>query len=117
MASTFFGLLLLSIAQQYLIILVAAAFVGLGSAVFHPESSRVARLASGGRYGFAQSTFQVGGNTGQAAGPLLAAFVVLPHGQSSIAWCGVLVFGAMLILSGVGRWYAEHQRNAASRPK
>jgi FSR family fosmidomycin resistance protein-like MFS transporter len=117
MASTLCGLIVLGFTHEYSLLLIGAALIGFGSAVFHPESSRVARLASGGRYGFAQSTFQVGGNTGQAIGPLLAAFVVLPHGQSSIAWFGGLVFCAMLILSWVGRWYAEHQRTAASRPK
>jgi FSR family fosmidomycin resistance protein-like MFS transporter len=95
---------------------VGSALIGFGSAVFHPESSRVARLASGGRHGFAQSTFQVGGNTGQAIGPLLAAFVVLPHGQSSIAWFGLAALCGMLVLSFVGRWYSAHMRSAAQRP-
>ena len=80
--------------------------VGTGSAVFHPESSRVARLASGGRYGFAQSLFQVGGTLGQAIGPLLAALIVLPRGQGAIAWFSLLALAAMLILAHVGRWYA-----------
>lgn len=117
MASTICGLLVLGFARDYWLLLIGSALIGFGSAVFHPESSRVARLASGGRHGFAQSTFQVGGNAGQAAGPLLAAFVVLPHGQSSIAWFAVLAFCGVLILSGVGRWYANHQRAQASRPK
>jgi FSR family fosmidomycin resistance protein-like MFS transporter len=106
MASTFFGLLLLSVAQQYLVILVAAAFVGLGSAVFHPESARIARLASGGRYGFAQSVFQLGGSFGTSMGPVLAALIVVPFGQGSIAWFSSIAFLAIVILWRIGRWYA-----------
>ena len=106
MGMTLLGLVLLSIANSYAAILVAAAMVGTGSAVFHPESSRVARLASGGRYGFAQSLFQVGGTFGQAIGPLLAALIVLPRGQGAIAWFSLLALAAMLILAHVGRWYA-----------
>ncbi|MBH5372438.1 MFS transporter [Bradyrhizobium glycinis] len=106
MASTFFGLLLLSVAQQYLVILVAAALVGLGSAVFHPESARIARLASGGRYGFAQSVFQLGGSFGTSMGPVLAALIVVPFGQGSIAWFSSIAFLAILILWRIGRWYA-----------
>lgn len=106
MASTFFGLLLLSAAQQYLVILVAAALVGLGSAVFHPESARIARLASGGRYGFAQSVFQLGGSFGTSMGPVLAALIVVPFGQGSIAWFSSIAFLAILILWRIGRWYA-----------
>jgi FSR family fosmidomycin resistance protein-like MFS transporter len=105
MGATFFGLLLLSVAQQYLVILVAAALVGLGSAVFHPESARIARLASGGRYGFAQSVFQVGGNAGTAMGPLLAALIVVPFGQPSIAWFSSIAFLAIVILWRIGQWY------------
>lgn len=89
MGSTFFGLLLLSVAHSYAVILIAAAMIGLGSAVFHPESARIARLASGGRYGMAQSIFQVGGNAGTALGPLLAALVVVPFGQPSIGWFSI----------------------------
>src|SRR4029078_13343914 len=81
--------------------------VGLGSAVFHPESSRVARMASGGRYGLAQSTFQVGGNIGSALGPLAAAFIVIPGGQGSIAWFSLVALLAIIVLSNVGRWYAR----------
>ena len=92
MGFTFVGLLLLSVAHAYAVILMAAALVGLGSAVFHPESSRIARLASGGRYGFAQSVFQVGGNAGSALGPLLAALIVVPFGQPSIAWFSSIAF-------------------------
>jgi FSR family fosmidomycin resistance protein-like MFS transporter len=106
MASTFFGLLLLSVAHQYMIILVAAALVGLGSAVFHPESARIARLASGGRYGFAQSVFQLGGSFGTSMGPVLAALIVVPFGQGSIAWFSSIAFLAILILWRIGRWYA-----------
>jgi FSR family fosmidomycin resistance protein-like MFS transporter len=105
MGFTFCGLLLLSVAQQYLVILVAAALVGLGSAVFHPESARIARLASGGRYGFAQSVFQVGGSFGTSMGPLLAALIVVPFGQPSIAWFSSIAFLAIVILWRIGRWY------------
>lgn len=101
------GLLLLSIASSFAEILLAAALVGLGSSVFHPESSRVARMASGGRYGLAQSTFQVGGNIGSALGPLAAAFVVIPGGQGSIAWFSLVALLAIIVLSNVGRWYAR----------
>jgi FSR family fosmidomycin resistance protein-like MFS transporter len=105
MGSTFFGLLLLSVAHQYLIILAAAALVGLGSAVFHPESARIARLASGGRYGFAQSVFQVGGSFGSSMGPVLAALIVVPFGQPSIAWFSLIAFLAIIILWRIGLWY------------
>jgi FSR family fosmidomycin resistance protein-like MFS transporter len=105
MGFTFFGLLLLSVAQQYPVILIAAALVGLGSAVFHPESARIARLASGGRYGFAQSVFQVGGSFGTSMGPLLAALIVVPFGQPSIAWFSSIAFLAIVILWRIGRWY------------
>ena len=113
MGFTLIGLLLLSVAPTYGIILVAVALVGIGSSVFHPESSRVARLASGGRHGFAQSLFQVGGNAGSATGPLLAALIVLPYGQRSIAWFGVTALAAMAILARVGRWYAQHLTSSA----
>jgi FSR family fosmidomycin resistance protein-like MFS transporter len=105
MSSTFFGLLLLSVAQQYLVILLAAALVGLGSAVFHPESARIARLASGGRYGFAQSVFQLGGSFGTSMGPLLAALIVVPFGQPSIAYFSSIAFLAIIILWRIGMWY------------
>ena len=107
MGFTFTGLVLLSQATSYAWLLVAAAMVGLGSSVFHPESSRVARMASGGRYGLAQSVFQVGGNLGQSISPLAAAFVIVPFGQRSIAWFAALALLAMAILYGVGRWYAD----------
>jgi FSR family fosmidomycin resistance protein-like MFS transporter len=105
MGSTFLGLLLLSFAHQYGMILLAAAMVGMGSAVFHPESARIARLASGGQYGLAQSIFQVGGNAGTAVGPLLAALVIVPFGQSSIGWFSTIAFLAIVILFKIGRWY------------
>ena len=109
------GLLLLSVAAQLGTLLVAAGLVGVGSAVFHPESSRVARMASGGRHGLAQSVFQVGGNVGSALGPLLAAFLVLPRGQRSIAWASTVALLAIAVLWRVGGWYSTH-RPAARRP-
>jgi MFS transporter, FSR family, fosmidomycin resistance protein len=105
MSSTFFGLLLLSVAHSYSVILIAAALVGLGSAVFHPESARIARLASGGRYGFAQSVFQLGGSFGTSMGPVLAALIVVPFGQPSIAWFSSIAFLAIAVLWRIGRWY------------
>jgi len=111
MGFTFFGLLLLSVAHQYGIILVAASLVGLGSAVFHPESARIARLASGGRYGFAQSVFQLGGSFGTSMGPLLAALIVVPFGQPSIAWFSSIAFLAIVILWRIGVWYRPQIRD------
>jgi FSR family fosmidomycin resistance protein-like MFS transporter len=105
MGFTFFGLLLLSAAHHYGIILIAAALVGLGSAVFHPESARIARLASGGRYGFAQSVFQLGGSFGTSMGPVLAALIVVPFGQPSIAWFSTIAFLAIVVLWRIGLWY------------
>ena len=105
MGFTFFGLLLLSVASHYGVILVAAALVGLGSAVFHPESARIARLASGGRFGFAQSVFQLGGSFGTSMGPVLAALIVVPFGQPSIAWFSSIAFLAIVILWRIGLWY------------
>jgi FSR family fosmidomycin resistance protein-like MFS transporter len=104
MGSTFVGLILLAYANSYAGLLVGAACVGIGSAIFHPESSRIARLASGGRHGFAQSLFQLGGNFGTAFGPLLAAFIVLPHGQQSIAWFAAIALLGMVILLKVSQW-------------
>jgi FSR family fosmidomycin resistance protein-like MFS transporter len=112
MGFTLGGLLLLSVAPSYFAILLAVALVGVGSSVFHPESSRVARMASGGRHGFAQSLFQVGGNAGSSLGPLLAAFIVLPFGQRSIAWFSGAALLAIVILIRVGTWY-KHRRIAA----
>jgi FSR family fosmidomycin resistance protein-like MFS transporter len=108
MGFSLLGLLLLAFAASYTLLLVAAALIGTGSSVFHPESSRVARMASGGRHGFAQSVFQVGGNLGTSAGPLLAAFIVLPHGQSSVAWFSGAALLGMFLLVNVGHWYKTH---------
>lgn len=108
MVFTLVGLLSLSVANSFPLILISAALVGIGSSIFHPEASRVARMASGGRHGFAQSLFQVGGNAGSALGPLVAAFVVVPWGQPSIAACSVAALLAMTLLFAVGRWYAAH---------
>jgi len=108
MVSTLFGLLLLSVSHTYLLLLTASALVGLGSATFHPESARVARMASGGRYGLAQSLFQVGGNLGQALGPIGAAAIVLTFGQGSIAWFALLALVSITILIFVGIWYKHH---------
>ncbi|MEY3460502.1 MAG: hypothetical protein RLZZ03_155 [Pseudomonadota bacterium] len=110
MGSTLVGLLLLSVAQGYAAILFAAALIGTGSAIFHPEASRVARMASGGRYGTAQAFFQVGGNVGQAVGPLLAAFIVLPRGQGAIAWVSLLALLGMFLLARIGNWYRVFSR-------
>jgi FSR family fosmidomycin resistance protein-like MFS transporter len=108
MGFTLAGLVLLSIAPTFGWLLLAAALVGIGSSVFHPESSRVARMASGGRHGFAQSFFQVGGNTGSAIGPLLAAFVVLPHGQPGILWFTIPAMIGIFVLTKVGLWSKHH---------
>ena len=113
MGFTLIGLLLMSRADSYPLILFAAALIGMGSSVFHPEASRVARMAAGGRYGLAQSLFQVGGNMGSAAGPLLAAFIVVPHGQQSIVWFSAAALVAMLVLFQVGGWYSR--RRAAQK--
>ncbi|NYH24333.1 FSR family fosmidomycin resistance protein-like MFS transporter [Paraburkholderia bryophila] len=108
MGFTLAGLLLMSVAPSFGVLLVAAALVGCGSSVFHPESSRVARMASGGRHGLAQSLFQVGGNAGSSLGPLLAALIVIPHGQRSIAWFSVAALVAIVVLTQIGRWYKRH---------
>jgi len=108
MTFTMVGLILLASAPSFGMVLAAVAMVGIGSAVFHPESSRVARMASGGQHGLAQSLFQVGGNAGSSMGPLLAAFVVLPAGQHSIAWFSGVALLAMAILMRVGAWYKQH---------
>jgi FSR family fosmidomycin resistance protein-like MFS transporter len=105
------GLLILSVAPSYGILLIAAAMIGTGSSIFHPESSRVARMASGGRYGLAQSIFQVGGNAGSALGPLSAALLVIPQGQHSIAWFSLVAVLAMVVLWKVGGWYKRQQAN------
>ena len=115
MGATLIGLLLLASAGSYLVLILAAALVGTGSAVFHPEASRVARLASGGRHGLAQSLFQVGGNIGSSLGPILAAFIVIPRGQSSIAWFSSAALLAMTVLFGVGNWY-RREHTGPARP-
>nr|WP_255595713.1 MFS transporter [Lysobacter sp. BMK333-48F3] len=127
MGFTLVGLLLLSRASSFPMLLLAAALVGSGSSVFHPESSRVARMASGGRHGLAQSLFQVGGNVGSALGPLLAAYIVMPHGQGSVGWFALAALTAIVILSRIGVWYraqipAQRQQrgraaNAAPLPR
>jgi FSR family fosmidomycin resistance protein-like MFS transporter len=119
MGFTLIGLLLLSRASSFPMLLAAAALVGSGSSIFHPESSRVARMASGGRHGLAQSLFQVGGNVGSSIGPLLAAFIVMPRGQSSLAWFALAALVAIVLLTRIGGWYREqvplqHVRRAAA---
>lgn len=116
MGLTLSGLVLISQAWSYPVLLLGAALLGSGSSIFHPESSRVARLASGGQHGLAQSLFQVGGNAGSALGPLVAAFIVLPNGQSSVAWFAALALLGMTVLWRVGIWYGP-QRLAAAAPK
>jgi len=116
MGFTLAGLLLMSQAPNFGVLLVAAALVGTGSSVFHPESSRVARLASGGRHGLAQSIFQVGGNAGSAMGPLLAALLVIPHGQGSLAWFSLAALVAILVLWQVGGWYKQKIEVARRAP-
>ena len=109
MGATLVGLILLAAARTFPALLVAAALVGTGSSVFHPESSRVARMASGGQHGLAQSIFQVGGNAGLSLGPLLAAFVVLPKGQNSLAWFSLAALTGMVLLTGVSSWAKNHR--------
>ncbi|CCF20008.1 Fosmidomycin resistance protein [Pseudorhizobium banfieldiae] len=117
MGSTFLGLLLLAGSHTYVILVLAAAMVGIGSAVFHPEASRVARLAAGGRYGFAQATFQVGGNFGQSIGPLLAAFLIVPNGQGSVAWFSGIALLGIIVLTWIARWYKAHMLASKGRKK
>jgi len=111
------GLLLLSIAPNFLVLLIAASLVGMGSSIFHPEASRVARMASGGQHGLAQSMFQVGGNAGSAMGPLLAAFIVVPRGQHSLAWFSIVALAAILLLSVIGQWYARSMAALRAKPR
>ncbi len=113
MSFTLVGLVLFSLATDFRVLLLAAALVGMGSSVFHPESSRVARMASGGQHGLAQSIFQVGGNAGSALGPLMAAFIVLPRGQGSIGWFSLAALLAILILINIGHWYKRRNVHAA----
>lgn len=117
MALTLGGLVLLSQATHYAMVLAAAGLVGMGSSVFHPESSRVAHLASGGRHGFAQSIFQVGGNAGSSLGPLLAALIVVRQGQGSVLWFALVALLGIAVLSWVGRWYQNHLADIRARPE
>lgn len=117
MCCTLVGLILLALAWNYPVLLMAAALVGAGSSVFHPESSRVARMASGGKVGLAQSIFQVGGNAGTALGPLLTALIVIPNGQGSVAWFSLAALLAIFVLWKVGQWYAHQQASGAFRSK
>src|SRR5215469_2263674 len=112
MCFTLAGIVLVAIVPTFGLLLVAAAVVGAGSAIFHPESSRIARIASGGQHGFAQSFFQVGGNAGSAIGPLLAAFIVLPLGQRGVAWYSIAAAAGIVILYRVGRWRTHHLNRA-----
>ncbi len=108
MCFTLAGLLLMSVADTYPVLLLSVALIGCGSSVFHPESSRVARMASGGKYGMAQSVFQIGGNLGQALGPLLAAGIVLKFGRAHVGWFGLAALLGIVVLLQVGRWYSRH---------
>jgi FSR family fosmidomycin resistance protein-like MFS transporter len=118
MSFTLIGMVLLAFAPDYAGVLAAAAMIGAGSSIFHPESSRIARLASGGRHGLAQSIFQVGGNSGSAMGPLLAAWIIIPHGQRSLVWFAFAALLAIAVLARVGAWYQRQHldRRAAPRP-
>ncbi len=115
MGFTMLGLLLLSQAWNFPSVVLAATLIGMGSSVFHPESSRVARMASAGQHGLAQSIFQVGGNLGSSLGPLLAALIIVPLGQSSVAWFSLAALAAIIILSGVSRWYAGNLTSARGK--
>ncbi len=115
MCFTLTGLLLLAVAPNYALLLLAVALIGCGSATFHPESSRVARMASGGHYGFAQSLFQIGGNLGQAMGPFFAAIIVLRFGRPSAGWFGLVALLSIVILLQVSRWYSQHLAQRGGR--
>ncbi|MGH8445710.1 MAG: MFS transporter [Solimonas sp.] len=117
MGFTLAGLLLMSVAPSFGVLLLASALVGTGSSIFHPESSRIARMASGGRHGLAQSLFQVGGNAGSAVGPLLAALIIIPHGQFSLSWFSVAALLAIVVLWQIGGWYRRQHRAARARPQ
>ena len=116
MCFTLSGLIILALAGSFTTVLLAAALVGTGSSIFHPESSRVARMASGGRHGLAQSIFQVGGNFGSSLGPLLAALVIAPYGQGNVAWFGLAALLAIVVLLQIGRWYSAQHRITKNRP-
>jgi len=117
MGLTLTGLLTLAFAPNYTSVLLAAALVGAGSSIFHPESSRIARLASGGRHGLAQSIFQVGGNSGSAVGPLLAASIIIPHGQASLAWFAPIAVLAIAVLWNVSDWYKRQHLDRSAPPE
>src|ERR1700726_2940453 len=117
MGFTLIGMVTLAFAPNYASVLAAAALIGAGSSIFHPESSRIARLASGGRHGLAQSIFQVGGNAGSAMGPLLAAWIIIPHGRSSVAWFALAAMLAITVLWNVGTWYRRQHVDRAVRTK
>ncbi len=114
MCFTLVGMVTLAFAPNYMSVLAAAALIGAGSSIFHPESSRIARLASGGQHGLAQSIFQVGGNAGSAMGPLLAAWIIIPQGQGSLAWFAIAALVAIGVLARVGAWY---KRQHVDRPR
>ena len=116
MVFTLGGVVLLSVAHTFALVLIAAALIGFGSSIFHPEASRVARLASGGRHGFAQSLFQVGGNAGSALGPLLAALVIAHRSQAHVAWFSLLPVVGFIVLTRVGRWYRDHLTHLQRHP-
>jgi FSR family fosmidomycin resistance protein-like MFS transporter len=115
MGFTLVGLVTLGFAPSYAVLLAGAACLGIGSSIFHPESSRIARLASGGQHGLAQSVFQVGGNFGQSLGPLMAAFLVLPHGQQSLVWFALVAMLGIVILGALGKWYKAQPRAGARK--
>ncbi|MGN6293236.1 MAG: MFS transporter [Chitinophagaceae bacterium] len=108
MGFTLAGLVTLSLATSFIAILAAVALIGIGSSIFHPEASRVAHLASGGKRGLAQSIFQLGGNAGSAIGPLLAAIIIIPHGQTNVIWFGIAAVLGIIVLSKIAVWYKEH---------
>src|SRR6202162_676355 len=117
MGFTFIGMATLAFAPNYASVLAAAALIGAGSSIFHPESSRIARLASGGRHGLAQSIFQVGGNAGSAMGPLLAAWIIIPHGQASLVWFALAAMLAITVLAKVGAWYKRQHLDRSAGAK
>jgi MFS transporter, FSR family, fosmidomycin resistance protein len=117
MGFTLAGLILLALAGHFYVVLLAVALVGVGSSVFHPEASRVARMASGGRHGFAQSIFQVGGNAGTSFGPLLAAWIILPYGRHQVLWFSILALTGIVLLANVGHWYRGNMVRLPAKPK
>ena len=117
MGVTLIGLVLLSQADSFHLLALAAAMVGVGSSIFHPEASRVARMASGGKHGFAQSLFQVGGNFGTSLGPLLAAAIIIPRGQAHILWFTGLAFVGIVVLARIGGWYRRNMDRLKPRPR